>query len=149
MLRTSYSWDRQRTLNTSLSFGLASGLLCHFWYAFLDRAVPGGGLRVVGRKILLDQAVFSPLNLVACVAASSALDNGGSVSSEVSRTLPSLYLADCLLWPPAQCVNFYFLPTPYRVLFDNGVTCLFNVYASKVKHGHGNDFPGDGWCANA
>jgi len=39
-----------RTLHMSTAFGLTSGLLCHHWYHYLDRVVPGRGVRVVVQK---------------------------------------------------------------------------------------------------
>ena len=33
-----------------------------------------------------------------------------------------------------QFVNFYFLPTRYRVAFDNVVSLGFDTYTSHVKH---------------
>jgi protein Mpv17 len=45
-----------------------------------------------------------------------------------------LYVAEWLLWPPAQFVNFYFLPTRYRVAYDNLISLIYDVYTSHVKH---------------
>ena len=39
----------------STSFGLTSGFLCHFWYNYLDKVLPGRGVRVVVQKIIFDQ----------------------------------------------------------------------------------------------
>ena len=39
----------------STSFGLTSGFLCHFWYNYLDKVLPGRGIRVVVQKIVFDQ----------------------------------------------------------------------------------------------
>ena len=46
-----------------------------------------------------------------------------------------LYIAEWLLWPPAQFINFYFLPTRYRVLYDNTVSLVYDVYTSHVQNG--------------
>ena len=43
-------------------------------------------------------------------------------------------MAEWLLWPPAQFVNFYFLPTRYRVAYDNLISLIYDVYTSHVKH---------------
>ena len=45
-----------------------------------------------------------------------------------------LYIAEWFIWPPAQFLNFYFLPTRYRVAFDNVVSLGYDVYTSRVKH---------------
>ena len=58
----------------SLSFGLTSGFLCHFWYNFLDRVYPGKGLKVVFKKIVIDQVVFSPICIVSCLIVACGLN---------------------------------------------------------------------------
>lgn len=40
--------------------GLGLGIPHHVWYLFLDRLLPGTALLTVAKKILLDQATFSP-----------------------------------------------------------------------------------------
>ncbi len=45
-----------------------------------------------------------------------------------------MYLAEWVIWPPAQFVNFWLLPTRFRVLFDNAVSLGYDVYTSHVKH---------------
>ena len=46
----------------------------------------------------------------------------------------TLFTAEALIWPPAQYVNFLFLPTRFRVLYDNTVSLGFDCYYSYVKH---------------
>ena len=141
----------------STSFGLTSGFLCHFWYNFLDRALPGSGIRIVARKIIYDQLVFSPICITTCLATAGAVEGSklrtigrdlvekgtclfsrlfAKMKSQKNRLISGtqLYLAEWLLWPPAQFVNFYFLPTRYRVFFDNIVSLFYDVYTSDVKH---------------
>ena len=43
-----------------MAIGLGLGLPHHFWYIFLERIIPGAALFSVGKKILLDQTMFSP-----------------------------------------------------------------------------------------
>ena len=50
---SSINWSR--TLHMSTAFGLTSGFLCHFWYNYLDRMLPGRGVRVIVQKIAWDQ----------------------------------------------------------------------------------------------
>ena len=45
-----------------------------------------------------------------------------------------LYLAEWFIWPPAQFVNFYFLPTRYRVIYDNVISFGYDMYTSHVKN---------------
>jgi len=125
-----------RTLHMSTSFGLTSGFLCHFWYNYLDKALPGRGIRVVVQKIAWDQVIFSPICITACLLVAGRLEDK-SASNLVSQTLQlggRLYLAEWVIWPPAQFVNFYFLPTRFRVLYDNIISLVYDTYTSHVKY---------------
>jgi len=125
-----------RTLHMSTAFGLTSGLLCHHWYYYLDRVVPGKGLRVVVQKIVLDQVLFSPVCIAACLLVAGKLEKQ-TTSQLVNQTIQlggRLYLAEWVIWPPAQFINFYFLPTRFRVLYDNIISLVYDTYTSHVKH---------------
>jgi len=41
----------------SACFGFTSGVLCHYWYKYLEFLVPGAGIRIVFKKILYDQVL--------------------------------------------------------------------------------------------
>ena len=57
------SINLSRTLHMSTAFGLTSGFLCHFWYNYLDRVLPGRGVRIIVQKIAWDQVnVFNKKN---------------------------------------------------------------------------------------
>ena len=132
--KVTINWSR--TLHMSTSFGLTSGFLCHFWYNYLDKMLPGSGIRVILQKIAWDQVLFSPVCIVSCLVVAGKMENK-SVSSLTSQTVQlggRLYLAEWLLWPPAQFINFYYLPTKYRVLYDNIVSLVYDTYTSNVKY---------------
>jgi len=132
-------WNAGRTLQMSTSFGLTSGFLCHHWYNYLDRVLPGRGFGVVLRKIVWDQVVFSPVCIVACLLVAARIENT-EYSTAVAQTVQlggRLYLAEWVIWPPAQYINFTFLPTRFRVLYDNVISLLYDTYTSHVK----NDIP--------
>jgi len=125
-----------RTLHMSTAFGLTSGLLCHHWYHYLDRVVPGKGVRVVVQKIVLDQVLFSPVCIAACLLVAGKLERQ-TTSQLVNQTVQiggRLYLAEWVIWPPAQFINFYYLPTRFRVLYDNIVSLAYDTYTSHIKH---------------
>ena len=101
----------------SLSFGLTSGeenvfavdtwnwddvcfagLLCHYWYIFLDKKIPGNSLGVVGRKVLFDQLVFSPVNLAACLIAAGIIE--ASTKREIVKDIreKGTYISNAHKW---------------------------------------------------
>jgi len=129
-------WNKVRTLQMSTSFGLTSGFLCHHWYKYLDRVLPGRGLSVVLRKVAWDQILFSPLCIIACLMVAGKLENIDQKTA-LQQTVQlggRLYLAEWVIWPPAQFFNFAFLPTRFRVLYDNLISLVYDTYTSHVKH---------------
>jgi len=129
-------WNVRRTFQMSTAFGLTSGLLCHHWYNYLDRVFPGRGLRVVLRKVAWDQIVFSPVCIAACLLVSASLEHQDcrTALKQTVQLGSRLYLAEWIIWPPAQFLNFAFLPTRFRVLYDNLISLIFDTYTSYVKH---------------
>jgi len=126
----------RRTLNMSASFGCTAGLLCHYWYLYLDKLLPGRGIRTVVTKIAWDQVMFSPVCITACILVSGCLENKtrDQLLQETVQLGGRLWLSEWFIWPPAQFVNFYFLPTRYRVLYDNLVSLGYDWYTSHLKH---------------
>ena len=131
--KTKFTINWTRTMHMSTSFGLTSGVMCHFWYNYLDKTLPGRGIKVVVQKIAWDQVClsvcpcqqqrfwcqylqvfFSPLCIAACLVVAGKMENKSS-SSVVSQTVQlggRLYLAEWLIWPPAQFINceYHWLP---------------------------------------
>ncbi|XP_050714500.1 mpv17-like protein 2 [Eriocheir sinensis] len=128
-----HSWDRARTRHMTCT-GVTVGALCHHWYLLLDRRLPGRSMAVVLKKLLVDQLLFSPLCLTVFFLSLGVFRGGGvnEFVSDVQQKGWRLYVAECLVWPPAQLVNFYLLPTKFRVLYDNSISLMFDIYTSHV-----------------
>lgn len=45
------------------------------------------------------------------------------------------YIADCIVWPPLQLVNFTFVPLNYQVLYVNACNLLWNTFLSFMANG--------------
>ena len=56
-------YDYARTVRMC-TLGLCMGPLNHFWYLQLDRLVVGEGMKMVMKKILWDQSIFAPTNII-------------------------------------------------------------------------------------
>ena len=128
-------WDPERTRNQCIS-GAVIGPTCHFWYLWLDRCLPGRAVRTVLYKVVLDQIIMSPVCVAQFLAVTSWLegkDKRGTITEFRTKGV-TLLLADWVIWPPAQLINFFIIPPRFRVLYDNTVSLMFDCYYSYVKY---------------
>lgn len=114
----------------------------------MDRKLPGRTLKVVIKKLLVDQLIFSPV-CITIFFISFGLFKGGDWDDffrDIEHRGIRLYTAEWFVWPPAQLVNFYWLPTKYRVLYDNTISLVFDIYTSyicydmEIKKEEDNDY---------
>ncbi|XP_029164059.1 mpv17-like protein 2 isoform X2 [Nylanderia fulva] len=131
-------WDRWsfvRTRNMAIS-GMSIGIVCHYWYKFLDTRMAGRTIGIVLKKVVVDQLICSPLCISMFFLTLAMLENSSfkEFKDEIRKKAHRLYIAEWVIWPPAQVINFYFLPTRYRVLYDNMISLGYDVYTSHVKH---------------
>lgn len=86
--------------------------------------------------MIVDQIIGSPVSISIFFGTMAIVEK--STFDEFVRELRckmwKLYVAEWVIWPPAQLINFYLLPTKYRVLWDNTVSLCYDVYTSRVKH---------------
>lgn len=130
--------DYVRTKNMSVA-AVSMGIICHYWYRWLDRFLPGYSMRIVMKKVIWDQIVLSPFMWVTYFVVLGLLEQSGYARfyERLTDKGGKLYLAEWLVWPPAQVLNFYFLPTRFRVLYDNIVSLGFDWYSSYLLNDHG------------
>lgn len=135
-----YSSIRTRHMATS---GVAVGIICHYWYQLLDKYLPGRSMRVVAKKIVLDQLICSPLYISAFFVTLGILEKkeAHEVWEEIKEKAWKLYAAEWTVWPVAQFVNFYWIPTHYRIFYDNVISLGYDVFTSKVKHSSSTHMP--------
>ncbi|XP_017146275.1 mpv17-like protein 2 [Drosophila miranda] len=128
-------FDSLRTSHMATS-GVTVGIICHFWYKMLDKRIPGRSMRVVAKKIVLDQLICSPVYISVFFVTLGLLEQKDKheVWDEIKDKAWKLYAAEWTVWPAAQFINFYWIPTHYRIFYDNIISLGYDVLTSKVKH---------------
>lgn len=128
-------YSSKRTAHMALS-GLTVGVICHYWYKFIDARIPGRSFSIVLRKVFWDQVICSPIVIGTFFMTLGVLESSSKeqILREMKDKAMRLYLAEWTVWPPAQIFNFYCLPHKYRILYDNTISLGYDVYTSKVKH---------------
>merc|ERR1712179_22087 len=126
-------WDISRTRQMSCT-GLTVGVLCHHWYKMLDSKLPGRSLNIVWKKLLVDQLLFSPVCLTVFFITLGIFQGGNFEEFKINLQTKGLhlYFAEWVIWPPAQFINFCFLPTKFRVLYDNTISLMYDIYTSHI-----------------
>lgn len=120
-------------MNMSVS-GMTVGVFCHHWYQFLDNKLPGRTIKLVLKKVLIDQTIASPCIIFLFFVTLGVLKRSSpdEVWEEMKDKALRLYTAEWIVWPPAQVINFYILPLRFRVLYDNTISLGYDVYTSAV-----------------
>lgn len=128
-----FNWDRNSKM---FIVGLAGGPLHHYFYAWLDIKYPGATLRTTTIKILYDQFVMAPLCIVIFFYTAGWMygQTNPNILDELKSKIAVILIADWMVWPGAQFINFFYLHPKYRVLYVNFVTMLYNVFLSYIKH---------------
>lgn len=135
--KSKFSYDLERTARLCLWSIFVGTPIGHFWYMFLDRnicpATPTAGRAVLG-KLALDQLVMSPAGLALFFWGIKLLEGGtlqearANVASKFGPTL----MANYVLWPAANFVNFRFIPSEQRILYINVIALFWTAYMSHM-----------------
>ncbi|XP_017002167.3 mpv17-like protein 2 [Drosophila takahashii] len=128
-------WNRIRTLRMGIS-GFTVGLVCHYWYQYLDYLYPQRTYKMVVVKILLDQFICSPFYIAVFFLTMAVLEDNSweELKQEIKDKALILYAAEWTVWPLAQFINFLLIKPQYRVFYDNTISLGYDIFTSQVKY---------------
>ncbi|XP_058801460.1 mpv17-like protein 2 [Phymastichus coffea] len=132
---TAGSYDYTRTRNMT-AVGLLQGPFHHYFYAVLEKVVPGRSTTSIFKKTLLDQTIASPTCLGIFFFGLGVMENKNlqDINGEVKLKLYDTWKVDCMFWPPTQFVNFLLVPMRYRVMYINFMTMIYDIFLSFMKY---------------
>nr|XP_036222049.1 mpv17-like protein 2 [Bactrocera oleae] len=128
-------WSARRTFSMCVA-GLCSGVVCHHWYIYLDKRFQATNLKTVMMKIVLDEVICSPVYLTVFFTTLGYMEGHSIEESlqQLRKKMWKIYRFEWMLWPPAQFINFYFLPTQVRVLYVYMISIIHITYTAHVTH---------------
>jgi len=133
-----FSFDLYRALRMTIFGTVVLGPAGHFWYKFLDTKFPLTTWKHTAIKVSLDQLCFSPPFYTSFFAIMPLLEGHGVSNSieNIKQKFLTTYLVDCVVWPPAQTINFRYFKPEYRLLFVSVVSVGWNAFLSWMQHSH-------------
>jgi len=129
-------WDWLRILRMATVGFVVVGPACHYWYKVLDKYIPSKQPLQVAKKIFIDEFMFGPVYLGAFFVSISTLEGmtPQQTVAKIKKEYVPTFKMDITVWPPAQAINFFFVPAPYRVLYISFISLFWNTYLSMVQH---------------
>lgn len=123
-------------MRNMFAVGTAQGPFHHYFYAILDRVLPGRNAGSIVKKTVLDQTIASPTCLAIFFFGHGALEqrDNEDMLDEIRGKFFSTYKVDCCFWPPTQMINFLLVPVQYRVIYVNVMNIIYDIFLSHAKY---------------
>ncbi|KAL3275781.1 hypothetical protein HHI36_020526 [Cryptolaemus montrouzieri] len=100
-----------------------AGPLLFVWYKWLDKKFAGNSVRIITKKLVLDQFFMTPQLLIIFYVAMSIMENKTNLLEECKQKFLPTFKNSCMFWLPAQTMNFLVVPPAFRVVYVG--TCSF------------------------
>jgi hypothetical protein len=103
------------------------------WYKLLDKHMAGTSMRLIVKKVIVDQAIAGSLSVVLFYVAMSVLEQKQDLFLELREKGVKTYLTGCAYWPIVQTVNFRFAPPYLRTAFVASAGFVWCIILSYIK----------------
>lgn len=121
------------------AYGFAiEGPIGSMWYDLLDRHVfpeDAHSVKAVLAKTALDQLVYASVMTAIYFVSTNCIEGHPEQAIHALQTKYfSTLLANYMVWPAAHTINFAFVPTDYRLLYNNAVAIAWLTFLSLASH---------------
>ncbi|XP_076135759.1 mpv17-like protein [Alosa pseudoharengus] len=100
----------------------------YHWLRALERMWPGGGVKRVTLKVVVDQLVAAPATISAFFIGLSALEGKEDPFEDWRNKFWTSYKTGVVYWSTMQAVNFSLVPPVARTVFVGGVALTWTVF---------------------
>ncbi|XP_071327027.1 mpv17-like protein [Trachinotus anak] len=108
----------------------------YHWLRWLERMLPGGGVKAVTGKVVVDQLVAAPLTISAFYIGLSLLENKEDPLKDWRQKFWTSYKTGVVFWSTMQAVNFTLVPPVARTVFLGGIALTFTVFLCHLRQQH-------------
>jgi hypothetical protein len=114
----------------------------HYWYQFINKAVPGTSLSRVLQRTCWDEFVFTPFYLPVFLTALWTLEGSPplKIKNMLYHELGQVIVAEWIVWVPTMFLTFRFAPVKFQVLVINlvgvGWQTVLSLMSSKAHTKH-------------
>lgn len=127
-----------RTLTLAAYGFFIDAVAGHHFYEWLDKNIEPGRAKTskaVGKKIAIDQLIYAPIFTCVLYAYLSTVQGDFSGIPVVlsDKVVPTL-MANYAVWPLAHALNFYYVPTEQRILYNNFIAVCWTTWLSCLAH---------------
>ncbi|KAL9644679.1 hypothetical protein ABK040_012333 [Willaertia magna] len=135
-------YNFNRTLKMA-SYGLLLiGPTLHLWYKFLDKTFKTTNItkRVIFinamKQMVVDQTIFAPFSILQFLTYMGLVERHlwKDIYEKMKKELLPTLIANWMIWPLVQIINFVIIPLQFRVLFVNFIAIFWNAYLSFVQY---------------
>nr|XP_020473330.1 mpv17-like protein [Monopterus albus] len=108
----------------------------YHWFRGLERMLPGGGVKAVTGKVVVDQLIAGPLTISAFYIGLSLLENKEDLLETWRQKFWTSYKAGVIFWSTMQAVNFALVPPVARTAFVGGIALTFTIFLCHFRQQH-------------
>lgn len=105
----------------------------YHWLRGLERMLPGGGVKAVTTKVVVDQLIAAPLTISAFYIGLSLLEHKDDPFEDWRQKFWTSYKIGVVFWSTMQGVNFALVPPVARTVFLGGIALVFTIFLCHLR----------------